>query len=227
MNNFSANDAILYYDLQFVFSDQVYAPSDDTDLMVKHLMEWIHNQQKNPKILEIGSGPGTLSLILADQLVKKDLIPIIVGIDINPEAVAVANFNAVLNHLEAYCSFIEGDLFNPLITLQSEDPKAPPFDLIFFNPPYLPGDEELINSENRQLIDSAWEGGPIGDEILLRFLTNVTQFLIPQGEIYIISSSIVEQDGILACIQQNRLKVVEIDKIHIFFEDIILYHLNF
>ena len=62
----------------------------------------------------MGIGPGTLSLLLADYLLKNGLIPQIIGSDINPLAVEVAHFNAELNHLEEYCMFLEGDLFFPL-----------------------------------------------------------------------------------------------------------------
>ncbi len=87
---FAEEDAISYNELMFVIPEQVYSPAEDTDLCVKILLDWADHQSESPRILELGIGPGTLSLLLADYLAKNGLIPQIIGSDINPLAVEVA-----------------------------------------------------------------------------------------------------------------------------------------
>jgi methylase of polypeptide subunit release factors len=83
---------------------------------------------------------------------------------------------------------------------------------------------DIINDSNRQLIDLAWDGGPSGNEVLLEFLNNVSQYLKQNGEILFITSSLVNQKPIQHTLEIQNVKILEQRTKHIFFEDIILYH---
>ncbi len=120
--------------------------------------------------------------------------------------------------------FLEGDLFFPLTKLPSTVLSTPSFNLIIFNPPYLPSEEEIINHSNRQPIDAAWDGGNTGDELLLRFLTEVPKYLASAGEIVFVSSSLVDQTKLLEALETQGFSLIQTEKIHIFFEDILCYH---
>jgi HemK-related putative methylase len=226
MAPFSEKDAIIYHDIQLVLPSQVYSPAEDTDLCIQGLLEWAGKISIPPHILEIGSGPGTLSLILARFLIIKGLDPHIWGIDINPHAVEVAQFNNHLNHLENYCQFILGDLFAPLKQKQKLMIFPKFFDLIFFNPPYLASEDDVISQKNRQPIDAAWEGGSKGDEITIQFLESCVPFLKKKGDIFFVSSSLIDQSRILNYIDRLHFKTITTKHQHIFFEDILLYHLQ-
>jgi release factor glutamine methyltransferase len=93
----------------------------------------------------------------------------VIATDINPQAVA----NATINGVEV----IQGDLFCNLTQR---------FDLIIFNPPYLPTDTNVPCD----WLTRAWDGGPAGREVILRFLTQVDRHLTNQGRVLMTISSI-------------------------------------
>ncbi|MGD2114627.1 MAG: methyltransferase [Acidobacteriota bacterium] len=70
--------------------------------------------------LDVGVGSGVLSLVLSRYAER------VVGIDLNPRALAVSRFNAALNGIDRL-ELVEGDLFEPL--------SGRRFDRIVFNSP--------------------------------------------------------------------------------------------
>jgi release factor glutamine methyltransferase len=204
-----------YRGLKLQITPEIYTPQEDTDLCADWLDEWAHLSHSSPKILEIGCGPGTLILYLTKCLLNQYKTPSLIGTDIDSQAISAAQFNANLNGYSSYIRFYQGNLFTPLPFGQ--------FDLIYFNPPYLPGEEDIIQPSNRRPSDVTWEGGPTGDEVIIEFLGSLSPFLKSSGQFMFISSSLVDQHRILKIIKKNRLKLNNPRKKHFFFEDIILY----
>lgn len=222
-------DAFEYFNLRLVVPKEVYSPSDDTDLSLFFLKQWVDNieqsplfpfQEKHIQIFDMGVGSGILSLYLISRLKAKGFIPYVYGVDINPIAVQTAQFNAKLNDLENYATFLTGKFFNPLKSI----PPLPPFDFIISNPPYLAGEPKTINEANRQWIDYAWEGGIQGYEVTLNYLAELSPYLKPQGDFMLISSSNIDQTPILGKIADLNIDILKTHSTHIFFEDILLYH---
>jgi len=157
--------------------EDVYEPSDDTFLLLESLE---HINLAGKRAIEIGTGTGIISIYLA----KKGAI--VDAVDINPQAVSCAKRNAKENSviIEVYeSSFFE----------RVGDKK---FDLIIFNPPYLPEDEE-----DRKCVDVltlAWMGGKGGIEKTERFLYDAKEYLRENGEIYVVLSSLSEIDSLLS-----------------------------
>jgi len=151
------------YGLQIKTFGKVYEPAEDTFLLISALEKL---DLKNKNILEIGTGSGIISLFAA-RLAKS-----VVAVDINPEAISCAKENAAQNKI-GNIEFKESDLFKNI------DEK---FDIIVFNPPYLP-DEPLTE-------DIALDGGPDGRKTIERFLKGAPKFLNPRGRILLLESSI-------------------------------------
>lgn len=226
-----------YFNLKLVVPDQVYSPSDDTDLSIVFLKKWVQNIEQSPygfmkntaanrpiRIFEMGIGSGVLSLYLASRLLNKGYLPQVLGVDINPIAVKTARFNAELNQLSEYVTFLHGEFLNPLKNRIKTNDNTPVFDFIISNPPYLAGEPRVINEENRQPIDYAWEGGLNGYEVTLRFLDQLDPYLAVPGDFMLISSSNVDQNPILSRLEELGINIIEIMRTHKFFEDILLYH---
>jgi release factor glutamine methyltransferase len=91
------------------------------------------------------------------------------------------------------------------------------FDTIIFNPPYLP-DDEMDK-------DIALDGGKFGHEIIERFLSEAKKYLNANGIILIIFSSKTGKEQVDSLIEKNGFKSEELEKIHVFFEDIYCYKL--
>lgn len=79
------------------------------------------------RILEIGSGSGVSSLCLAARVSGCEVL----GIEIDPALAALANENAKRNGMDVSVRFVEGDA-------RDAKPGGPPFDHVFFNPPFHP-----------------------------------------------------------------------------------------
>ena len=116
---------------------------------------------------------------------------------------------------EINARFIESDLFYNLGDIE-------PADIIIFNPPYLPGDP-LITDATRRPIDMAWEGGKTGLETTKRFFSDAIEHLKPSGIVLFIASSHTDLEGLLTYVKEKGYKVKELDKVHYFFEDIVLF----
>lgn len=104
--------------------------------------------------LDMGCGCGALSLILSS------IADHVVGVDLNPRAVAVSAFNAALNGVRNV-EFINGDLFSPV--------GASRFERIVFNSPTAGGGDRYVS-----LLQA-------GEGILRRFLEAVPEHLAPNG----------------------------------------------
>ena len=98
----------------------------------------------------------------------------VVAVDIDPEAIKTAKQNSTKKN--AVIDFRVSDLFSNI-------KKSEKFDLIIFNPPYLPKDEDSN-------IDVDLTGGEIGNELSIEFLKQAKDYLSENGFILLISSSI-------------------------------------
>ncbi len=177
---------------------KIYPPAEDSYLMLKALSSEIPKLlQKNSelKFLEIGAGSG-ICLDRAFSLgIKKENI---LGTDINNNAVEHCKkigFDCILSDLFAKIS-----------------PQK--FDLIIFNPPYLPLDEE--EPENSRISTTA---GRKGNEIIIKFLKQAKSYLSYKGKIFLITSSLSEK------INFGKLDydAEKISSERFFFEEIILW----
>lgn len=149
----------------------IYQPAEDSFLMSRILKKELPRLlKKNPelKFLEIGAGSGIHLETALNSGVKKENI---FSVDINQKAVEHCN------SLGFHC--IHSDLFENI---------NGKFDIIIFNPPYLPLDKNEPEDSR-----TATTGGKKGNEIILRFLENAKNYLEENGKIFLITSSLAEQ----------------------------------
>ncbi len=148
----------------------IYQPAEDSYLMQDILKKEIPPMlEKNPeiKVLEIGSGSGIHLETLFKLGLKKENI---FSVDIDEKSVAHCNL------LGFHC--IQSNLFENI---------KDKFSLIIFNPPYLPKDaREPCESQ------TATTGGKDGCEIINKFLEQAKDYLVPEGKIFLITSSLTK-----------------------------------
>ena len=152
----------------------IYSPREDSYLLEKEVRKYA----KNKRILDIGSGSGIQALAALKSGAKSVLCA-----DIDFDAVGLLKKKG----LDA----VQSDLFSNV---------KGKFDLIIFNPPYLPFDKR--EDSQSELHTS---GGKRGDEIIVRFLENVRKYLIKEGIILIVVSSLTPQNRILNILKKSRL----------------------
>lgn len=176
-------------------SSEVYSPSDDSFLLLK-----VTEVSPGERFLEIGCGSGLVSLHAAKAGAT------VTAADINPHAVECTKKNAVGNNLRI--EVIRSDLFEKVDGC---------FDVIIFNPPYLP--EE---TRSTSWIEKSWSGGEEGSEVAVRFLEEAWRHLSPGGRIYVILSSI---GGFTSALKaaKPRYDAEMLEEKHMFFESIYAY----
>lgn len=149
----------------------VYEPAADTELLVRSI-----RLRQGERVLEIGTGTGVIAIHCAKHGCR------VTATDIIGKALELARENFNKNAVEV--DLREGDMF---------DPVSGRYDVIIFNPPYLPtAPEDLTHSD----LDKALDGGPDGTEVTLRFLEQLSDHLTEEGRAYIVVSSLQDMDRI-------------------------------
>ncbi len=182
--------------------DNVYLPSEDTYLLLETIQEDIKNKVIDSS-LEIGVGSGYISLGLYNQVNNMKVT------DINPLVIDYIKdlkqkYN--LNKLKV----IKSNLFKNI---------KEKYDLIIFNPPYVPS--ESIPKEN-ELERLATDGGSFGRKIILSFLIDLNKHLSKDGVCYLLISSFNNPHYIFKQILKNNLNYKVLSEKNIFFERLII-----
>ena len=131
-----------FWSLTLNVSEGTLIPRPDTEILVeKALQIALEKLEKNPqhfRILDLGIGTGAIALALASELSpicqKRQISLEIIGVDLMPDVVALAQSNAERNKLNV--QFLQSRWFEN-ITGQ--------FDLIVSNPPYIDAKDEHLH----------------------------------------------------------------------------------
>lgn len=186
-------------EIQIEVAEDVYAPSDDSLLMISAV-----NPKAGQSVLEIGTGSGIISLHCAKAGCK------VTATDISEKALGCAKINAQINGLDV--NLVQSELFSNI---------EGGFDLIIFNPPYLSGEdsEVLAVDDKRQLI-----GGEEGHEISVKFMEQAVHHLSENGRIYLLTST-ETSDKVIERARQFYL-VDKIAEQRMFFEVLAVWELR-
>ena len=116
-----------FYGRTFKVAEGVLIPRPDTEILVEQCIILMKDFE-NPKILDIGTGSGAISITLAKELPNSEVL----GLDISDEALKIAVENRELNGA-SNLKFLKSDVFQHV--------KEKNYDLIVSNPPYIPVEE--------------------------------------------------------------------------------------
>ncbi|MEK6914853.1 MAG: HemK2/MTQ2 family protein methyltransferase [Nanoarchaeota archaeon] len=175
----------------------IYEPSDDSYLLKETLIKFLKNKSKKIKILDMGSGSG----IQAYTCKNLDFDNIL-AVDVDDISIKYLLKNNI--------KVIKSDLFKKI--------KNDKFDLIIFNPPYLPED-------SREPLDSKLQttGGKKGYELINKFLEQAVNFLKPKSSILLLFSSLSKPKIILNKAKSLNYNYNLLAKKKIPFEELYIY----
>ncbi|MGB9631249.1 MAG: HemK2/MTQ2 family protein methyltransferase [Candidatus Methanodesulfokora sp.] len=194
-------DVLIIKQMRIEIPEGVYRPAEDTFL----LLDALNNACIRGKALDMGTGSGVIAVYLA----KKGFDPVL-GVDINPVSGIALRMNSIKNNIDNTI-FVNCDLFSSI---------RGRFDLIAFNPPYLP--EEI-----RGLANVAWAGGlPSGRRVIDRFLLDLRNYLSPKGEAYLLQT---ERNGVqetLDLLERRGLRGDIVAETRLMFERLIVFKIK-
>ena len=182
----------------------IYEPDDDSFLMVEALDAELSSiassgvSMSGLSLLDMGSGTG----VIGETALKKGCS--VTFADVNPLAV---DFMKKKFLRKKNALVVESDLFKNVPVRR--------FDLITFNTPYLPDDEDLW--------DPALHGGPIGYEVTVRFLDDVLDYLSKDGVLIFLISSLTHPDVIEAKLYDLGLEHSIVGRKKLFLEELLVY----
>lgn len=169
----------------------IYEPRDDSHMLEKQVKKFATG-----RVLDMGTGCGIQALAALEKTNNVE------ACDINKEAVDSVKKLGV----NAYKS----DLF--------ENVKGK-FDLIIFNPPYLPLDKD--EDEESRIVTT---GGEKGYEVIERFLKEAKNYLNKDGIILLVFSTL--SGNVNKIIEENGYCYEKLDEKKVFFESLYVYKIK-
>lgn len=157
-----------FYGLDFIVDRRVLIPRPETEMLVENALRIVRERLAHsqvPLVADIGTGSGAIPITLA---VEEARLPLLYGIDISEDALAVAQQNCIRYHVEQQVHLLHGDLLAPL---------PEPVDILIANLPYVGTDE--VDVMTTDVIDHephlALFSGTNGLDLLQRFFQEVRE----------------------------------------------------
>ena len=195
-----------FWSLPLNVSKSTLIPRPDTEILVeKALQIALDKLQENPphfRILDLGTGTGAIALALASELSsicqKRQISLEIIGVDLMPDVVALAQSNAERNQLNV--KFLQSRWFEN-ITGQ--------FDLIVSNPPYIDAqDEHLGQGDVRFEPLSALVANDAGYADLRHIIELAPSYLNSNG-VLLLEHGWQQGEKVRSIFQENHWEMVE------------------
>jgi release factor glutamine methyltransferase len=145
-----------FYGETFNVAPNVLIPRPQTEILVEKAIETL-SKISNPKVVEVGTGSGIISVMLALEVPNISII----AVDINDDALALAKTNAKKFDVEDKITFVKSDIFNSI------DVKD--YDMCISNPPYIKNNYKLPKNVTHEPSNALF-GGEQGDELLKKII---------------------------------------------------------
>lgn len=181
----------------------IYPPSEDSFFLQKNLKKILKKQKKQNKeikILDMGTGSG----IQAKTCFKLGFNNIL-AVDIDKQALKFVKKKNKKTRNQEKTRKIKTRYSNLFSNIKTKEK----FNLIVFNPPYLPK-HKYDNSKNIT-------GGKKGYETILKFLKQARKHLTNQGKILLLVSSL-SKPRIIRTYARKHYSIKTLDKKKLFFE---------
>ncbi len=178
----------------------MYHPKEDSLMLVEQVKKY-----SKGIVLDMGTGSG----MQASEAASSKKVVKVYAADIDREVIDYCKENIDNKKIK----FLMSDLFQ--VFRADKRFKTLKFDTIIFNPPYLPDDPKVK--------DLALDGGKKGYELICRFFNEAEPFLKDTTRILLVFSSLTGKEKLENYLLKKRFKFKELDKKHIFFEDLFVY----
>jgi release factor glutamine methyltransferase len=155
------------------FDLDVYEPAEDSRLLAVTIERDLPVDDRHIVVLDVGTGSGYIGAMLTEYPRT-----CVVGADLNPWACRRARRRGLT---VVHTDLVDGFCANV-------------FDVVVFNPPYLPA---VLDSSWDDWFELAVTGGPSGRETIERFFDAVGRVLKREGVIYLLVSTATGIDQVV------------------------------
>ena len=155
-----------FYGEMFNVKEGVLIPRPETEILVENAVEILKDKKEPIKVVEIGTGSGIISVMLA-MLVENIKI---IAVDINEKALELARENAIKHNVQDKIEFRLSNLY--------ENVNENDIFLTISNPPYIANDYKLPENVKYEPSNALF-GGAIGDELLKDIIKQTNDKKIP------------------------------------------------
>ena len=160
-----------FYSLELNITGDCMIPRPETELLVQRAIEFLRTRHGTQFVCDLCTGSGCIAVAIAKNCPEARVI----ATDISAVALEVAAQNVDKHQLAERITFLQGDLFEPLVRpLDVEQ-----FDLIVCNPPYISAAEYEVLEKNVKDYEPriALYAGDDGLDIYRRIIERADQFL--------------------------------------------------
>ena len=190
-----------FMDAKIKVGEGVLIPRDDTEVLVNTALFHL-NGKKNPTILDLCAGPGTISINLALKLPHAK----IVAVELSQIALEYLDANINLNNVKNVIP-VQADVLSDTTNFKFKN-----FDLIISNPPYIPTcDIKNLQKEVLHEPQMALDGGDDGLKFYHSIAKNWCSLLKNQGCICV-EVGIGQANSVAEIFLNTNLKNVEFIK---------------
>ena len=147
----------------------VYQPAEDSALLASATVEAV---ETGDAVLEVGTGSGWVAARVQETREAR-----VIAADVNPHACRQARDRGL--------EVARADLVSPF--------REDSFDVVAFNPPYLPTDPD---NEWDDWMEAALSGGETGRRLVEPFLEDVGRVLAADGCVILLVSSLTDREAV-------------------------------
>lgn len=187
-----------FWNIELHVGPGVLIPRPDSEVLIASAIEHFEGGAGPKKILDLGTGPGTLLLAALDLWPGSTGM----GVDSSRKALSYASANARRLGFEKRARFKVGDWASGIDET---------FDLVLCNPPYIAADESVGPGVAEHEPHEALYAGPEGLESIRRVAGEIPRLLAPGGLAAVeigasqgdVAKAILERDGLSARIAKD------------------------
>lgn len=180
-------------------TDRVYQPAEDSRLLAETALDHV---EASDLVVDVGTGSGYVARRVAEE---SDAT--VTATDLNPHACRQAR--------KADLWVVRADLLGPI--------QEGAVDVVVFNPPYLPTDPD---DEWSDWMERALSGGSDGRAVIDPFLADLRRALAPDGEAFLLVSSLTGVDAVREEARANGLTSMVLASESHSFEKLLVLHLQ-
>lgn len=183
--------SVEFFGRTFKSDARALIPRPETEQLVERALTY----KSLSNILDVGTGTGVIPLTLTLERPEAK----VTATDISPEALSLAQENAVLLDVEKI-TFLEADLIPLKLS------ETGPFDLITSNLPYIPsGDIAGLSREVQHDPLLALDGGVDGLDLIVRLAPLAAEHLAPEGHL-LLEIGIDQSEQVIACLAGHNYR---------------------